>query len=297
MGADRCHSQFRQPVSRRGDRLALDEVSYDVPARTRFQQRKYLRWKRWGQRNRFPARGRSPRLALVTVLLWFCLVFQISCRSREASWDRLYSDARLELERGDGASAFTKAERGLRESAHSSENSDLWHWKFLVLKAETLLWRPDNSEVVRLLTPLPPPDLLGGELLVRAKAIKGMALAYLREDDFEAEKLLSEAVAQAAKVAPYLQCEGVLYEGNLAWRRMELPLAEQLFRKSLQLATDFKQSFIEAGALNQLGIILITTGRYDEGIEQSFKSLDLSRSAQYSVAHVAQRFKIDRRVG
>jgi len=220
-------------------------------------------------------------LALIAVLLWFCLVFQISCRSREASWDRLYSDARLELERGDGASAFTKAEQGLRESAHSSDNSDLWRWKFLVLKAETLLWRPDNSEVVRLLTPLPPPDLLGGELLVRAKAIKGMALAYLREDDFEAEKLLSEAVAQAAKVAPYLQCEGVLYEGNLAWRRMELPLAEQLFRKSLQLATDFKQSFIEAGALNQLGIILITTGRYDEGIEQSFKSLDLSRSAQY----------------
>jgi len=218
---------------------------------------------------------------LVTALFtWLLLLSQISCsHSREEGWKRLYSDVRLQLERGNFEAALAGADRGLRESSRDQ----LWNWKFRVLKAEILLWQTDSSAIIRLLTPPPPPGLSDKEIIVRATAIKGLAHGYLRHDH-EAEALLQDAADEAVKAAPDYLCQVIQYQGYYAWKAEKYEEARQRFTESLQLAQQSKQPFVEVGALAGLGVISIILSRYDEGIERSFSALDLARASQYHFA-------------
>ena len=183
------------------------------------------------------------------------------------------------MEQGALSSAFDKAEEGIRESAGVNP---VWNWKFRVLKAELLLWETRDNEALQLLAATPPAELSEGEFAVRKKAIEGMALGYLRQDS-EAEHRFTEAEELALKTAPRLQCDVLLYEGNYANKKQDFALAEQRFRKSLELASSNGDTFVEAGANTGLGIALTHLGRFDEAIESLSTSLKLTQSHKYRV--------------
>lgn len=141
----------------------------------------------------------------------------------------------------------------------------------------------DNSKVVSLLTTLPPPEFPEHDVVVRAKAIKGLALGYLGKDE-EADTLLKEAADESAGTPPYVRCQVIENQGYHAWKEEQPEVARQRFAQALELARQFKEPFMEVGALNGLGLTLIILNHYDEGIEKSFNALDLARSSQYQLA-------------
>ncbi len=198
------------------------------------------------------------------------------------------------------APALTKADQGFRESA----GDPVWSWKFRVLKAEILQGQTRNTEVLNLLAVPPPPQLGHGEFAVRAKAAEGLAHVRLNPDADDQGRF-KEAEETAAAQAPEWQCEVRLFEGlqarsrarnaerNSALKNVQLGLAEQRFLESLRLAREYKQSFIEWGALNNLGNLLTTAGRFDEAIDWRLQSLDFARrhhnrlTENFSIANLA----------
>jgi len=238
------------------------------------------------------ARLYTTRLALVLTLGLVLSLLQISCRSSEDKWSSLYSEARLQLNRGDLSSAQNKAEEGLRDSENKNQ---VWNWKFRVLAAEVQLWQTHNDEVLHLLAIPPPPQLSQGEFAVRAKAAEAMALIYL-SDKADDQGLLKEAEQMAARWAPELQCEVLLFEANQALKKGQKSekdqsakksyygVAEKIYRQSLQLAREHHQPIVEEGALISLGILTTRLGRFDESIEWSSTSLTFARSQQNVLA-------------
>lgn len=186
----------------------------------------------------------------------------------------------MQLERGDFSLAQARADQGFKESAN---RDPIWNWKFLILKAEISQWKTDNTEVVNLLTPLPPPNFPELEVVVRAKAVKGLALGYLRKDE-EADTLLKEAADESTSASPYARCQVIENQGYHAWKEEQPEVARQYFRQALELSRQFKLPFLEFGALNGLAMISTITRHYDEGIETSFRALDLARSWQFHFA-------------
>ena len=190
------------------------------------------------------------------------------------------------------SSAAGIAEQGFQESAGKDRQ---WNWKFRVLKADISLWQSKVIDVLTTLAASPPPDLASGEFSVRAKAVEGMALAFLKHHE-DADIRFREADELASNGAPYLRCEVALFRGNQAYsranaaegdatvRQTQYLLAMQRFEESLQLAQQYRQPYIEAGAL--IGISITTTGlgHFDQAIEASRQSLDFAQAHQYELA-------------
>ena len=81
-----------------------------------------------------------------------------------------------------------------------------------------------------------------------------------------------------------MQCETLLYEGNLAFNRGEFSLAEQTYQRSLDLARRYHQPYIEIGALNGLALTATKLGRADVGSDLASSAFNFAHSRQYQVS-------------
>lgn len=216
-----------------------------------------------------------------------------SCHhSTVADWDHLYSQARSQIEQGYLSNAVALAEEGLRKSEHLDPN---WNWKFRLVEAEAFVWQKNSSQALRVLAMAPPAGLANSEGAVQQEALEAMAYVFAGQYE-EAETRLEEADKRASKSAPSLRPEVALFEGNDAYTRAssagsnnklrdeQYAIAEQRYQLSLQLARQYQQPYIEAGALIGLGITATGLGHFDEGIDWSFRALDLARGHQFRLA-------------
>lgn len=218
-----------------------------------------------------------PTIACGVILVFSALLLsKIGIGGRNVDFDRLYSNARKQLEHGDLRSALQSADIGLQ----NSEKNSIWNWKFREVNAEALIWQAHPQEALDLLNVPVPQGLSTGVFAVRGKDTQANALAKLGRRD-EARKRLEEAEDMASRTAPELLCETVLYQGDLAFSQDQFLQAEELYRKSLELARRYHQPFVESTALNGLGLALIHLGRFDEGIESTSDAMRLDRSADY----------------
>jgi CHAT domain-containing protein len=176
--------------------------------------------------------------------------------------------------RGELQPALDKTERALH--CYPSENSE-WHWRFDIQKAE-LLWRlGSDSQAIALLAPEPPASLASTDIPIRRKL--ALAAANTRALHLpEADRLLAEAETLAKTDHPELLGEIALRRGTVRFSEGNMEEAEIFFQQSLQLSRERKEQFLEAAALESLGIVATRKEHYDEAIDWIRHSADLARS-------------------
>ena len=198
--------------------------------------------------------------------------------------EKIYQSAWLNLRQGDLKGALAKTDGGIREF-HSPDTE--WHWRFRVLKSEILVRQRLSRESLALLEPDLPSFLTTSDIAVWRKLTQATANCYLMQFS-EAERLLTEGEALATGHHTDLLGEVALRKGTLAFWRDENTKAESAYHRTLQIAREQKDSYLEAAALGSLGAIATKQEHYDESIDWDSRALQVSQSigAQSSVAKI-----------
>jgi CHAT domain-containing protein/Tfp pilus assembly protein PilF len=197
------------------------------------------------------------------------------CRRRSAfAPAQVYDASWLKLKRGDLNGAQAPVDLELRN--FPSPNS-AWHWRFTILKAETLLQRRLLNDSLNLLRPQLPGSLATSDLAVRRKLTQGAAEGFLSHFA-SANQRFAEAEALASKYHPELLGELALRSGTLCFLQDEAACAESDFRGALRIARQQKDQFLEVASLGSLGLIAAQQERYDESLDRDQEALKLSRS-------------------
>jgi CHAT domain-containing protein/tetratricopeptide (TPR) repeat protein len=219
------------------------------------------------------------------VVLLAISVFAINCGSgHDARAAQNYQAARLTFQRGELNSALSQAEAGLR--SYSSPR-DVWHWRFYVLKAETLVQQGHSAEALALLDAELPPAFAHEDVAVRRKIAQGAADSFLQRFS-EATAALDDAEQLAKIYHPEMLGDIALRRGSLAFLRGDTDEAESQFRNALNTARNEGNRFLEASALGSLALVATRRERYDEAIDDNLNALTLSQSlqAKSSVARI-----------
>jgi len=190
------------------------------------------------------------------------------------SRQNLYDDACLKLKRGETVIALQQADKGLQR--FPSEKTE-WHWRFRILKAEILHMQGLEREALSLLGTELPAFLMNSDLAAKRKLIQGAASAALAQFT-NAEKFLEDSETLAKASHPELLGEVSLRIGTLHFWKGELPKAEAAYKKTLELAREQKDQFLEASALSGLGLATTMEGHYDESVDWNRAAAELARS-------------------
>lgn len=213
------------------------------------------------------------RLTRACLECLFVLLLAVCGCQRRPSLDAVYQDAQVKFAAGDFPGALSQAERGARESA---ETDVVWHWKFGLLRAESLLWLGDPKQALELLKPEPPTLLSSGEFAIRRKIALGRALGLMREFG-QAQSRLTEAKDLAEAQEPKLMADIAINLGNVFFAEGDYVGAERSFHQALNLAREYHQRLLEARSLVNLGRVSVKREHYDEAIDSLTESLGISR--------------------
>jgi CHAT domain-containing protein/Flp pilus assembly protein TadD len=152
-----------------------------------------------------------------------------------------------------------------RECVRFRDSSPELAWRFRVLEAESLLWQGMYPQALTTLDsqPIQPSSK---DSLVEVFAIEGAALGRLHRFP-EAEEKLAQAT-QFCHDSPQITCGDVTRaRGLLALQRGQPDAAKQFFEQSLQFAYSYKDPFLEATSLLNLGLISLREQHFDEAID------------------------------
>jgi CHAT domain-containing protein len=196
--------------------------------------------------------------------------------------EQIYQDSWLKLRKGDTAAALQETDVALQKFSSTSSE---WHWRFLHLKAEILVWQRRSGDALALLRDPLPSSYANTDLPVWRNLSLGMANAFLLKFD-SAQSHLSDAESLAHSQHPDLLGEVELRKGTLAFYRQDFAGAEMAYQKALGYAREEKNGFLQAAALGSLGLVATKTERYDESLDWNRQALQLSQTldAEVSVA-------------
>jgi len=154
-----------------------------------------------------------------------------------------------------------------------------------LLKAEILHRLGRNNEALALVGPELPTSLATGELAIRRKLVQGAAYALTQRLP-EAGRSLDEAEALAKADYPDILGQIAMRRGTVWFLAGNLNEAEAAYRKSLQIARERKDPFLEADALEGLGVVATREEHYDQAVDWDRAALQAARSAgaQHSLA-------------
>lgn len=162
------------------------------------------------------------------------------------------------------------------EQQFSSRDNE-WFWRFRVLKAEVLLWRGVNQEVLDLLAEPIPRNFAGTDFAVRRETCRAIAQGYLHQ--FELSKSsLADAEQSAIKNQPQLLGEVFLARGSVAVERGAFSEAVSSFQQALAQARNNQQAFVEANASGSLGRAAMWQEHFDEAVDWFKTSLQISEA-------------------
>ncbi|MFZ0884634.1 MAG: CHAT domain-containing tetratricopeptide repeat protein [Candidatus Acidiferrales bacterium] len=195
-------------------------------------------------------------------------------RHQPPSPERVYQAALLEFEQGDLPTASKNADGAYHQySSHDEE----WAWRFRVLDAEVLVWRGLSKDALALLDASLPAALSHGDIGVRKPMVEGLAHCFLQQFN-DAQRQLSHAEQLAESDQPDLLGEVAISRGTLSLLLGNYPDAESAFHRSLEIARQRHQSFLEAKSLGSLGLVAMRQEHYDESIDWDAQGLVASRS-------------------
>jgi CHAT domain-containing protein len=203
---------------------------------------------------------------LIRCVLAFALIaaatWSTACSS-ERHRQELFDSASAALQRGELAGARTLAEQGIGENAG---RSDVWTWKFKLLRAEALLASGQPGDVQPLITEAIPdtPGLAWAH--TRRKYIEGR-LAVVRGQLPEAARLLQDAVQLAERnAAPDVRMDAEVLLGQVLLRLGRDGDADVLLNGVVDRASRARDTQHQALALLNLGMGRIVRSRFDEAL-------------------------------
>jgi CHAT domain-containing protein len=195
-----------------------------------------------------------------------------------------YQHAWQNLQRGDLTAALQEAESASKKFPDPQSE---WHWRFRALRAEILMQQGHYQDSLDLLEAPLTQDLQGSDVAAWQKMTQAAASAFLSRFD-DAEHYLHQAQSIVESSQPRLFTDLTLRRGTINFLKGDLASARFEYRRSLDLARQQKDPFLEAAALGSLGLISTRMERYDESIDWNKQALQLSGSigAVSSVARI-----------
>jgi CHAT domain-containing protein len=174
----------------------------------------------------------------------------------------LFQDIRTEFLHGNLAAAQQKAEKARQE--FSSSDAD-WGMKFRLLEAEIFAYQGRRPEVIALLNSPGVTYPASGDLAIKRNLLCGLAHAKLGQESLS-DTELQEARRLSDASNSQLNGEVLRTESVVQIYRNHLPEAADLARRSLQVAQEQRDSYLEASDLLNLGLVDIQMRYYDEAL-------------------------------
>ncbi len=202
------------------------------------------------------------------------------CRSKvSADPATTFQEIRSDLQHGNLDAAQQKAEKARED--FSASDAD-WALKFRLLEAEILTYQGRRPEVIALLNSpgVTYPDT--GDLAIKRSLLCGLAHARLGQAQ-QADAELQEAQRLADASNSPLKGEVLRTEAIVQIYRDHLPEAADLCRKSLQVAREQRDSYLEATDLLNLGLATLEMKHYDEALTLLSRAADSARPIQARV--------------
>ncbi len=203
-----------------------------------------------------------------------------------------YSDTVAQLQSGDIEAALQSSEQGLQQTQNTDK---VWNYKFRILKAEALVSQGRATDSLNLLETNPPPQLTGGESLVRRQIIQARALCRLNKYP-EAELHLADAERLANAGSPDSLGDVALVRGSCWLSQNDTVRAQASFVQALTFSRQNKQPFLEANAEGSLGLVAMRGERFDEAIDRfkealaSARFLHARRAEEKTLGFIGQSF-------
>jgi CHAT domain-containing protein len=187
-----------------------------------------------------------------------------------------FQEIHNDLRHGDLDVALQKAEK-VREN--SSASSADWAMKFRLLEAEILTDKGRRPEVIALLNSPGVSYPAAGDLAIKRNLLCGLANARLGHAQ-EADTELQEAQRLSEASSSSLIGEVLRTEAVVQIYRDHLTEGEDLSQRSLKVAREQRDSFLEASDLLNLGFVALRLEHYDEAVALSNEGADSARPIQ-----------------
>jgi CHAT domain-containing protein len=214
-------------------------------------------------------------MALAAALLSAALFS--GCRSSASGNPAIiFESIRSDFLHGNLDTAQQRAEKARKD--FSARNPD-WAMKFRLLEAEILTYQGRRPEVIALLNS---PDVsypTAGDLAIKRNLLCGLVHARLGQAQQSGRELL-EARHLTDLSNSQLNGEVLRTEAQVQVYHDHLPEAVQLFGKSLKVARDHGDTFLEASDLLNLGLVAVQLEHHDEALSLLGKAADLARPIQ-----------------
>jgi len=197
---------------------------------------------------------------------------------------KTFDSARQTFIRGNYPKAKSEAQSGYQRFL---SHDQMWAWKFRFLEAEILVNQGQSADAGALLLPSLPPQLSQNEISIKQEILQGNLYVFLGRFPEAAEKLrLAEALCEATHSS--LAGEIAQARGVLELARSDLENAARLFRKSIELAQQQQDSYLETTNLLNLGVLAMRQQHFDQSIEWSGTAQRMSELHGYlQIAQVA----------
>ena len=203
----------------------------------------------------------SGLLALASALVFFSL----GC-NRQQDKRKAFERARGTFERGDFALARQEADAAYRRCSNSDKECAS---RLRLLEAE-IAWNEGlGQDALFLLDFQLPPHLSRSDLAVKQKILQSGAEILLGRPQ-DANQSLTAAEALSVESSPSALLGEIARNRGLLRRSLrDFEGADQFFRKSLTLARQEKNFYLEMADLVNLGTVFEQQGHYDEAIDWS----------------------------
>ena len=239
--------------------------------------------------SRLAARPRARRVSvrvgayLLSGLLLVAVVAIIALLHAHSDPKIEFSRARTLFESGHLAESQVAAARGYKRLRSSHPD---WASQFLLLEAESSIWRGMNDDALRLLSS-EPATFYNQEGMIQKLALEAVALTHLERLPEAAHNLADSSARCRAAVLPV--CGGVLRaQGILALEQGQLNEARDFFLKSLAFARAQHDRLTETTVLLYLGEVSSESEHYDEELDWTRTAYRLAVDAgQGDLAQVA----------
>ena len=173
-----------------------------------------------------------------------------------------FQNIRSDFLHGNLDVAQQKAEKARKD--FSAGGAD-WAMKFRLLEAEILTYQGRRPEVIALLNSPGDTYPAVGDIAIKRNLLCGLAHAKLGQAQ-QADRELEEARRLSDASNSQLNGEVLRTEAIVQIHREHLPEAAELCRKSLQVARDQRDSYLEATDLLNLGLATLEMRHYDEAL-------------------------------
>jgi CHAT domain-containing protein len=216
--------------------------------------------------------GKRRRAAVLACAGALGLILLVPLRdSRVFDGPGAYQQARTLFERGYLEQSQQQAAAGYRELL--STRPELAR-KFLLLDAESMVWRGMNPDALRLLS-IQPPGSFTPEESVQKLTLEGVAHTRLQE--FPAAAASLQQAESLCASATYATCGGVFRaQGIWALEQGDVASSRDFFLKSLAFSRTHHDRMLEATVLLNMGAASLQNERYDEALDWSTKAYRLA---------------------